>query len=207
MPTIKEKKKTEKTVSKTAPAVKKETSASLGAVKKKTVKKKVTKEKAAKKKPTAVKKETAAKKLKETEKADKKDKPYFEAVGRRKRAVARVRLFTARPFEGEEGKITVNGKFYKEYFPSLSTQQSLESSLRRLKSLNRFEAMIKVAGGGLAAQAEAIRHGLSRALVEFNPDFRKKLRRAGFLTRDPRKKERKKFGLKKARKSPQWSKR
>ncbi len=168
-----------------------------------------TKKKEAKLKPAAakvvkIKKEKA---VKEQDDAAKKDKRYFEGIGRRKTAVARVRLFTIRPFEGEEGRVTVNGKFYKEYFPSAVWQQIIESSLRRLKSLNRFEISAKVAGGGLHAQAEAIRHGASRALVEFNIDFRKKLKRAGFLKRDPRMVERKKFGLKKARRSPQWSKR
>lgn len=137
----------------------------------------------------------------------KKPKRYFEAVGRRKRAVARVRLFTARPFEGEEGKIVVNGKPYKEYFRVLELNQIVEGALKRLKSLNRFEVSVKVKGGGVAGQAEAVRHGIARALVIFNPDFRKRLRRAGFLTRDPREKERRKYGLKKARKAPQWQKR
>lgn len=145
--------------------------------------------------------------IKDKEEMAKKDKRYFEGIGRRKTAVARVRLFTIRPFEGEEGRIIVNDKPYKEYFPSAIWQQIAESSLRRLKSLNRFEISAKVSGGGLHAQAEAIRHGASRALVEFNADFRKKLKRAGFLKRDPRMVERKKFGLKKARRSPQWSKR
>ena len=76
-----------------------------------------------------------------------------------------------------------------------------------MKSLNRFEASVKVKGGGFKGQAEAIRHGLARALVKFNPDFRKKLKRVGYLKRDPRMKERKKPGLKKARKAPQWAKR
>ncbi|MDD5590246.1 MAG: 30S ribosomal protein S9 [Candidatus Portnoybacteria bacterium] len=137
----------------------------------------------------------------------KKTKRYFEVVGRRKTATARVRLFTIRPFEGEEGKVSVNGRFYKIYFPLVDLQQTVEASLRKLKSLNRFEIEAKVDGGGIRAQAEAIRHGIARALVKFNPDFRKKLKRAGYLKRDPRMKERKKYGLKKARKAPQWAKR
>ncbi|MBI4708814.1 MAG: 30S ribosomal protein S9 [Candidatus Portnoybacteria bacterium] len=136
-----------------------------------------------------------------------KSKKYYEAVGRRKRAIARVRLFTTRPFEENEGKIIVNGKSYKQYFPLMELQQITEASLSKLKSLNRFEVEAKVSGGGIRAQSEAIRHGLARALVAFNIDFRKKLKRAGYLKRDPRKKERKKYGLKKARKSPQWAKR
>ncbi len=138
---------------------------------------------------------------------EKKGKRYYEAVGRRKSAVARIRLLTIKPFEEDEGKITVNGKFYKEYFPTLALQQIAESALRRLKSLNRFEVIAKVNGGGIKGQAEALRHGLARTLVLFNADFRKKLKKAGYIKRDPRVKERKKYGLKKARRAPQWQKR
>lgn len=138
---------------------------------------------------------------------EKKPKRYFEAVGRRKSAIARVRLFTIKPFESEEGKITVNEKFYKQYFPTLELQQIAEASLRRLKSLNRFEVVAKIKGGGVRAQAEALRHGIARTLVAFNVDFRKKLKKAGYLKRDPRVKERRKYGLKKARRAPQWQKR
>ncbi len=136
-----------------------------------------------------------------------KKKRYFEAVGRRKTAIARVRLLTIKPFEGDEGKITVNGKFYKSYFPTLVLQQTAEAALRRLKSLNRFEVVARLSGGGIQAQAEALRHGLARVLVLFNADFRKKLKKAGYMKRDPRVKERRKYGLKKARKAPQWQKR
>ncbi|MAF20465.1 MAG: 30S ribosomal protein S9 [Parcubacteria group bacterium] len=134
-------------------------------------------------------------------------KRYFEAVGRRKKSVARVRLFTCRPFEDSKGKININGKFYTDFFSIFEFQQIVADPLKKMKSLNRFEATVKVKGGGSRGQAEAIRHGLARTLVEFNPDFSKKLKRAGFLTRDPRRKERKKPGLKKARRAPQWSKR
>lgn len=136
-----------------------------------------------------------------------KQKKYYEAIGRRKTAIARVRLFTIKPFEGDDGKAIINGKQYKEYFPIADAQQIIEASLRKLKSLNRFEVEAKVKGGGIKAQAEAVRHGIARALVIFNPDFRKKLKRAGYLRRDPRMKERKKYGLKKARRAPQWQKR
>ncbi len=173
-------------------------------IKRKTIKGKDTKEKVIKEK-RVLKRATVSK-----EKGEKKSQTkrrYWEAVGRRKTSIARVRLFTVRPFEGEEAKMTINDKFYKDYLPILSLQKIVEASLRRMKSLNRFEISVKVKGGGIAAQAEAIRHGIARALVKFNPDFRKKLRRAGYLTRDPRMKERKKFGLKKARRAPQWSKR
>jgi len=146
-------------------------------------------------------------KTKKTVEKIKKPKRYYEAVGRRKTATCRVRLFTIKPFEGNEGKIFVNNKFYKEYFPTLELHQIVEAALNKLKSLNRFEVSVKVKGGGIKAQAEAIRHGIARALVKFNPDFRKKLKRAGFLRRDPRMKERKKYGLKGARRAPQWQKR
>lgn len=137
----------------------------------------------------------------------KKSKRYFEATGRRKSAVARVRLFTIKPFEEDEGKVTVNGKFYKQYFPTMELQQIIEGALRKLKSLNRFEVVAKVNGGGTKSQSEAIRHGLARTLILFNIDFRKKLKKAGYLKRDPRVKERKKYGLKSARRAPQWAKR
>ncbi len=136
-----------------------------------------------------------------------KPKKYYEAVGRRKTATARIRLFTIKPLEEDEGKITVNDKPYKDYFSLMDSQQAVEASLRKLKSLNRFEVVAKVRGGGIRAQAEALRHGIARALVKFNLDFRKKLKRAGYLKRDPRMKERKKYGLKGARRAPQWAKR
>jgi len=135
-------------------------------------------------------------------------KGYFEAVGRRKTAIARVRIFTASPDQSvAEGNLVINNKPYKEYFPTLILQKVIESPFLRLRSINRFNGTIKVKGGGSSAQAEAIRHGISRALVLFDINFRKKLKKSGFLTRDSRKVERKKFGLKKARRAPQWSKR
>ena len=127
---------------------------------------------------------------------------YYEAVGRRKTSTARVRLFT----QGDK-KITINGADYKEYFPTPELRGIIESSLEKMKAENKFGASVLVRGGGMHSQAEAIRHGISRALVEFNADFRKRLRRAGYLTRDPRMRERKKFGLKRARRAPQWRKR
>lgn len=133
---------------------------------------------------------------------------YFEAVGRRKRAVARVRLYTVGPAESMEiGNFVVNNKNYKEYFPTAILQQTIESPFVKLKSINRFSGTAKVKGGGISGQAEALRHGISRALVLFDINFRKRLKKVGFLKRDPREKERRKFGLKKARKAPQWSKR
>lgn len=138
---------------------------------------------------------------------DKKNKRYYEAVGRRKTAIARVRLLTIKPLEEDEGKITINGKSYKSYFTTMELQQVAEASLRRLKSLNRFEVVALIKGGGVRAQAEALRHGIARVLVDFNADFRKKLKKVGYLKRDPRAKERRKYGLKKARRAPQWAKR
>ncbi len=147
---------------------------------------------------------TAAKK---TQEAADRDKRYYEAVGRRKRATARVRLFTCRPFDDNKAKIEVNHKSYTKFFTILEFQQLAASPLQKMKSVNRFKVTVKVEGGGMRGQAEAIRHGLARALIKFNPDFSKKLKRAGFLRRDPREKERKKPGLKKARRAPQWRKR
>ena len=126
---------------------------------------------------------------------------YFEAVGRRKTAVARVRLFN------KKIGIKINDKDYKEYFKMPRQYLVVEAPLEIMKFKDEMGATIKVRGSGLSAQAEAIRHGLARALVIYNADFKKRLRRAGFLTRDSRMVERKKYGLKKARRAPQWSKR
>jgi len=135
-------------------------------------------------------------------------KNYFEGVGRRKRAIARVRLFTCGPDQSiETGNFSVNGKNYKEYFPTITLQKIVEDPFIKLKSTNRFMGTVKAKGGGINAQAEAVRHGTSRALILFDINFRKKLKKSGFLKRDPREVERKKFGLKKARRAPQWSKR
>lgn len=143
--------------------------------------------------------EEIAKSIKET--AGKPDR-YFEAIGRRKTAVARVRLFT----KGDK-EFIVNNKSYQKYFQVAEDQEISVSSMKKMKCLDKFRVTVKVAGGGHRAQAEAIRHGTARVLVDFNNNFRKRLRKAGFLTRDPRMRERKKFGLKRARKSPQWAKR
>ena len=158
-------------------------------------------------KKITIKKKPVKKTTKKIVKKAKIARQYFEAVGRRKRATARVRLFTCRPFEDEKGKIIVNDKSYIDFFPTYDLQQTVASPLIKMKSISRFEASIKVNGGGIKGQAEAIRLGLSRALVKFNPDFSKKLKRSSFLTRDSRRIERKKPGLKKARKAPQWKKR
>ncbi len=126
---------------------------------------------------------------------------YIEAVGRRKTSTARVRLFT----QGKKG-IIVNGKLYTEYFPKF-LHKTIEDSLEKLKCLGKFGATVVVKGGGPTGQAEAVRHGLARTLVVLNPYFRKRLKKSGYLTRDPRMRERKKPGLKRARRAPQWSKR
>lgn len=144
------------------------------------------------------------------EEINKKREKYYEAVGRRKESVAIVRLFTKKStdiMDGDNALIQVNGKDYRDYFTDKILQAIAESSLRKLKSLNRFKATVKVGGGGMSGQADAIKHGLARALVIFDQNFRKKLKKSGFLTRDSRVKERRKYGLKKARKSPQWQKR
>ncbi len=145
----------------------------------------------------------------------KKDKggpeKYYESVGRRKEATARIRLFTKKSIDAQDDPnkalVIVNGKPYAEFFKTIRLQNIVESPLKKLKSINRFKATVLVHGGGSAGQADAIKFGLSRALVLFDINFAKKLRRSGFLTRDARVKERRKYGLKKARKSPQWSKR
>ena len=129
---------------------------------------------------------------------------YYEGVGRRKLARARVRFYP----EGQGGFL-INDREYKEYFPVLRFQQSAVAPLKVLDSGARKSAGVTVVirGGGVSAQAEAVTLGLARALVEYNRELKKELRVSGYLTRDARRVERKKFGLKKARKAPQWSKR
>lgn len=142
---------------------------------------------------------------------DKKNEKYYESVGRRKSSIARVRLFTRKSTDAvtDENKaiVFVNNVPYIDYFKTPNLQSIVESPLKKIKSLNRFKATVMVDGGGINGQADAIKFGLSRALIMFDPNFAKKLRRAGYLTRDARVKERRKYGLKKARKAPQWSKR
>ncbi|MGC8775950.1 MAG: 30S ribosomal protein S9 [Minisyncoccia bacterium] len=128
-------------------------------------------------------------------------KKYIEAIGRRKTATARVRIYE------EKGDFVVNNKLLNQYFGIERFRKTVLSPLEVLKLKDKFSVSARVVGGGIMAQAEAIRHGLSRALVKYNESFKKVLRGAGFLTRDPRMVERKKYGLKKARKAPQWSKR
>lgn len=140
---------------------------------------------------------------------------YIEAIGRRKTSVARVRYFaksdlSALPIrqagkEAESG-IIVNGKKLREYFPTDELMGIVESPIKKTK-LGKYKITAKLSGGGIHSQAEALRHGISRALIESNAKLKGELKLLGFLTRDPRMKERRKFGLKKARKAPQWSKR
>ncbi len=128
-------------------------------------------------------------------------KPYYYGTGRRKSSVARVRLY-----EGS-GKITVNGRDIDEYFGLETLKLIVRQPLGLTETNEKFDIVCNVGGGGVTGQAGAIRHGISRALLLFNPDFRSALKKAGFLTRDPRMKERKKYGLKAARRAPQFSKR
>jgi small subunit ribosomal protein S9 len=135
-------------------------------------------------------------------KYDENSTAYFVGTGRRKTSVARVRLYT----KGDK-TITVNGRGFEEYFNDTNLQKLAISSLDKVNLLSKFRISIVVNGGGVHSQAEAVRHGISRALTVLNPEFRRRLRKLGYLTRDQRMKERKKFGLKRARRAPQWSKR
>jgi len=132
----------------------------------------------------------------------KKADKYYEATGRRKTAIARVRLYT----RGDKN-FSVNGKNFDKYFVPAEFKNIIEAPLVKMNCTDRFRISVVVKGGGMISQAEAIRHGITRALVLFNADFKKRLKKSGYLTRDPRMKERKKPGLKKARRAPQWAKR
>ena len=125
---------------------------------------------------------------------------YLEAVGRRKTSVARVRLTPA-----SKTALLINEKALEKYFSTLTLQKKVLSVFTDITE--KFNITAKLSGGGIASQAEALRHGLARALVSYDPTLRTKLKQKGFVKRDPRAKERRKFGLKKARKAPQWSKR
>ena len=128
-------------------------------------------------------------------------KPYFYGTGRRKDSVARVRVYTG------TGKITINDRDIDNYFGLETLKLIVRSPLVLLGLEGKYDVVVRVSGGGVYGQAGAIRHGLSRALLQFNPGLRSTLKKAGFLTRDPRMKERKKYGLKAARRAPQCSKR
>lgn len=129
-------------------------------------------------------------------------KKYIETIGRRKTATARVRLTPA-----SKTSFVINEKDLATYFPSAELQKIITDPFATLVEKGAFAVTVKVSGSGIHSQAEAIRHGISRALISGDDEGRTKLKTAGFLKRDPRAKERRKFGLKKARKAPQWSKR
>jgi small subunit ribosomal protein S9 len=133
---------------------------------------------------------------------EKTKQEYTEASGRRKTSVARVRLF-----EDKKNSFSINDKTLEEYFPKQQLRNTVEEVFKESEIDKKFFVSVLVKGGGLSSQAEAIRHGIARILTEIDPDLRPRLKKAGFLKRDPRRKERKKFGLKKSRKAPQWSKR
>ena len=125
----------------------------------------------------------------------------FYATGKRKNAVARVWM------QPGKGEIIINGRNFEEYIPRETLKMIIKQPLETTSTSDKFDFKINVYGGGLSGQAGAIRHGIAKALVEYNIDLRPVLKKAGFLTRDPRVVERKKYGKKKARKSPQFSKR
>ena len=126
---------------------------------------------------------------------------YVEGIGRRKTAVARVRLTPG------TGKFLANSKSFENYFHPPKLAQIARSPIEALKLVGKFDVSARVLGGGIHAQAEALRHGIARALTIHNEEFKKRLRNLGYLTRDSRMVERKKYGLKKARRAPQWQKR
>ena len=128
-------------------------------------------------------------------------KPYFYGTGRRKSSVARVRVYNG------TGKITINGRDIDDYFGLETLKLIVNQPLEVTETTGKFDIVCNVTGGGVTGQAGAIRHGLSRALLQYNEELRPDLKKAGFLTRDPRMKERKKPGLKGARRAPQFSKR
>ena len=128
-------------------------------------------------------------------------KPYFYGTGRRKNSVARVRVYAG------TGKITINDRDIDDYFGLDTLKLITRQPLVLTEMVEKVDIIATVTGGGVTGQAGALRHGISRALLLVNPEFRPVLKRAGYLTRDPRMKERKKYGLKAARRAPQFSKR
>ncbi len=154
-------------------------------------------------KVTTIKKSVAEKKAASAPVSHAPVKPsvYVEGIGRRKTAIARVRI------TGGKGEFDVNGQAPDKYFRTVRFAFYATAPISKLKLENKYSVNAKVSGGGIRAQAEAVRMGLARALAEKNPDFKVRLRKLGFLTRDSRMVERKKYGLKKARRAPQWAKR
>jgi len=137
----------------------------------------------------------------EQKKTTKKEK-YIEAIGRRKTSTARVRISKV-----TKSSFIINGQDVKDYFKTEEQRRLVQDPIIKGKPGSKFAVEVKVSGGGIHSQAEAVRHGLARALVLDDLEVRGKMKSLGFLKRDPRAKERRKFGLKKARKAPQWSKR
>ncbi len=129
-------------------------------------------------------------------------KPYLYGTGRRKSSVARVRVY-----EGGTGSITINGRSMDDYFGLETLKLVVRQPLVATENVDKVDIVANVSGGGVSGQAGAIRHGIARALLGMNPEYRAILKQAGYLTRDPRMKERKKYGLKAARRAPQFSKR
>jgi len=129
------------------------------------------------------------------------DQTYDRGTGKRKCAIAQVKLFSGK------GDIIVNGKPYQEFFPRFEHRSHVEQPFKATDTVGKFHAEVKVTGGGATGQSEAVRHGIARALVASNEQFRPLLRQEGLLTRDARIKERKKYGLKRARKAPQYTNR
>jgi small subunit ribosomal protein S9 len=127
---------------------------------------------------------------------------YYQAVGRRKTSTCIVRLYLKK-----DGEIIVNEKKLEEYFPTFDLQKTVKEPLEDLSMISKFSVSAKVKGGGTKSQAEAVRHGIARAIVLFDETLRKQVKSTGYLTRDPRMRERKKPGLKRARRAPQWRKR
>ncbi|HPT08086.1 MAG TPA: 30S ribosomal protein S9 [bacterium] len=160
---------------------------------KKTIKKTTTKKEVVKEAPATEKKES--KKISANAK-------FIKAIGRRKTAVAQIRMF-----EKGDGEILVNNVPAENYFKKEENLNIILQPLKVVSKLKDFNFTIIVKGGGVLGQLEAVRHGIARALVKYDPEFKTILKTSGYITRDPRQKERKKPGLKKARKSPQWSKR
>ncbi|MBC7075406.1 MAG: 30S ribosomal protein S9 [Syntrophomonadaceae bacterium] len=128
-------------------------------------------------------------------------KVQYWGTGRRKKAVARVRLVPG------SGKVVINNRDFEDFFPNKTKQRLVEQPLELTDMKGRFDVICRVHGGGITGQAGSIQLGIARALVKADPDLKPKLKKAGFLTRDPRMKERRKYGLHKARKAPQYSKR
>ncbi len=195
----KEKKETTK---KTPPKkdVKKEDKKAVKEVKSKAPTKKATPKKTVSvaKKDTKEKAKTTTKKTKKVESG----KKFYQAVGRRKTSTCTVRLY-----EIKGGGVKINDKNLEDYFPTFDLQKKATSPLARFSFLEKYFVSVKVRGGGRKSQADAIRHGIGRAVIEIDSSLRKEAKTAGYLTRDPRMRESKKPGLKRARRAPQWRKR